>query len=489
LNSNSVANPTATPAATTQYILQVTDGLGAIDRDTVIVTVYQLPTVELGPPVLLCSGDSAVLDAGSGMTVYSWSTGASSQTITVSIADTYYVTVINSYGCVNSDSVVVTVGSQPIATITGDTNICDNETAMLVAGGGGTYLWSTMVATDTIYVSPSVTTQYYVVVSVGSCVDTAYFTLTVYPSPNVDLGPDQGLCVGDSVILDAGGGFLSYIWSTTEISQTIDVYTSGIYSVTVADAGFCPGIDSVVVVFDTIPNAYILGDTAMCFGDSIVLTGYGGGAYLWSNSSPQNSITVSPISNTTYTLTVSNGACTSTATYNITVYPLPTVFAGYDTTVAAGTSVQLHATGGTTYTWSPTWYLSCYDCPDPICTPDATTAYLVTITDDHGCTNTDDVIVYVEYECGDIFVPTAFAPNGNNYNDYFRILGGCFTTFNLQIFDRWGNKIYESDEQSLGWDGTYKAEPMDGGIYYFIYSGTRIDGETVAGNGDVTLIR
>ncbi len=489
LSSNTAANPTASPASTTQYILQVTDSLGNSDVDTVIVTVYPLPSVDLGPPVYLCTGDSTVLDAGAGMTVYSWSTGASTQTITVTTSDTYYVTVSNSYGCINTDSVVVTVSPQPTASISGDTSICDNETAMLVAGGGGLYTWSNSMTNDTIYVSPAVTTQYYVIVSVGSCVDTAYFTVTVYPSPNVDLGADQNLCEGDTTTLDAGGGFLSYFWSTTETTQTIDVISSGVYYVTVTDAGSCLGIDSVNIVFDTIPYAYILGDTAMCFGDSVVLTGYGGGAYLWSTSSTQSSITVSPGSNTTYTLTVSNGNCSATVSYDVVVHPLPTVDAGNDTTVTAGTSVQLQATGGTYYSWSPAWYLSCTDCSNPICTPDETTVYTVTVTDDYGCTNFDDVIVYVEYDCGDIFVPTAFAPNGNNYNDYFRILGGCFTTFNLQVFDRWGNKVYESNEQSEGWDGTYKGEPLDGGIYYYIYSGMRIDGETDAGNGDVTLIR
>lgn len=489
MSNNTDPNPMVSPTSTTQYILLVTDSLGNSDLDTVLVTVYPLPNVDLGPPLFLCIGDTDTLDAGAGMASYLWTGGASTQTLEVTTSGTYYVTVTSSNGCTTIDSIVVTVAPQPTATINGDTVICEGDIAMLVADGGGLYDWNTGQTNDTIYVSPTSTIQYYVIVSVGSCVDTAYHTVTVLPSPNVDLGPDQSLCEGDTATLDAGLGFLSYLWSTSETSQTINVLTGGTYYVTVNDTGSCPGIDSVIIIFDTIPIAYILGDTAMCYGDSVVLTGYGGGAYLWSTSSTQNSITVSPLSNSTYTLTVSNGSCTDVASYTVTVYPLPNVYAGNDTTITAGSSVQLLATGGVYYTWSPIWYLSCIDCPDPVCTPDVTTVYTVTVTDANGCSNTDDVIVYVEYNCVDIFVPTAFAPNGNNYNDYFHVLGGCFSTFNMKIFDRWGNKIFESNDQEDGWDGSYKGEPMDGGIYYYIYSGMRIDGETDSGNGNITLIR
>lgn len=232
---------------------QYTDSNNCTASITQTVMVYQSPEVDLGSDQILCEGDSVLLGAGAGFIGYSWSTGDTDSSLTVFTSDTYSVTITNSDGCEAEDAVDITFYPNPVANIQGDTVGCEGETiALSVAGQGNSYTWNTGDIMDHINVSTSGT--YAVTVSAQGCIGEDEIDVTFYPNPIVDLGPDVVSCQGETVVLDAGT-WSSYLWSTLSTSPTIDVMTSGNYSVSVTDQNGCFGTDAVAVTFNPLPIA------------------------------------------------------------------------------------------------------------------------------------------------------------------------------------------------------------------------------------------
>lgn len=233
--------------------------------------------------------------------------------------------------------------------------------------------------------------------------------------------------------------------------------------------------------------ASLNGTKNICQGSSDVLSASGGSSYLWSNGATSQTITVSPSANTEYSVIVSNGSCSATDSIHITVHPGPVVTLCCDTTISPGQSVPLDATGGVSYSWSPDNGLSCNNCPDPIASPSQTTTYYVTINTDSGCSVTDAVTI--DINCGQVFIPTAFSPNNDGQNDILYVRGDCINTMDFIVFDRWGNKVFESQNKSDGWDGTYKGKAMNTGTYVWYLKATLDDGSLVKKKGNVALVR
>jgi gliding motility-associated-like protein len=308
----------------------------------------------------------------------------------------------------------------------------------------------------------------------------------------VQLGADTTLCSGQQLILNAGSPNSTHTWSTGATSQSITVSTAGTYYVTVSDT--C-GIrtDTIVVAVTPTPVADAGNNALICNGDGVQLAASGGSNYSWqpagSLSNPTSAITFAqPAATTTYTVTVSNGNCATTDTVQVVVLPLPGANAGADVTVNIGSGISLNAAGNGSYIWSPPASLSCNACASPVASPTVTTVYVLTVTSADGCVSTDSVRVTVEYNCGDVFVPNVFSPNDDGSNDVLFVYNNCITEMTFQVFDRWGNQLFFSSEQSRGWDGTYKGEKMNSGIYAWQLRATLIDGRSIELAGDVQLI-
>jgi gliding motility-associated-like protein len=141
-------------------------------------------------------------------------------------------------------------------------------------------------------------------------------------------------------------------------------------------------------------------------------------------------------------------------------------------------------------TWTPDATLSCNDCLDPTATPGVSTTYYVTVTTPDGCTSTDSTVITVIPPCGELFVPDMFSPNGDGNNDLLCFYGGCPVKFEIEIFNRWGELVYQSNESQICWDGTYRDKPLNTGVYAYklVY---QLQGETeeTLTNGNITLVR
>jgi gliding motility-associated-like protein len=167
----------------------------------------------------------------------------------------------------------------------------------------------------------------------------------------------------------------------------------------------------------------------------------------------------------------------------------PTANAGNSVVITSGSTTILNGSGsaGATFSWSPSATLSCNTCPNPTAAPTQTTTYTLTVTL-NGCSTSDTVTVFIDILCGELFVPTAFSPNGDNQNDILYVFGNCITNLQFAIFDRWGEKVFETTNQLEGWDGTFNGKKMDPAAFAYYLSAT-VKGEEVKKHGNITLVK
>ena len=160
-------------------------------------------------------------------------------------------------------------------------------------------------------------------------------------------------------------------------------------------------------------------------------------------------------------------------------------------------SVELSAEGASNptgeavnYSWFPPVSLNCTECPNPIANPTETTTYAVTATNLSGCSITDSVTVNVLLS-RDVFIPNIFTPNEDGRNDNFTIYGNGIANMTLTVFDRWGGRIFETNDMANGWDGTAKGRNVDSGVYVYMAEISFVDEniEPVIKTGSITLVR
>ncbi len=182
--------------------------------------------------------------------------------------------------------------------------------------------------------------------------------------------------------------------------------------------------------------------------------------------------------------------CTDTASITITVLPLPNIniTTGDTIVVRYGEEVQLMAEGGIKYSWSPSWGMNNPNISSPVIKPSETTLYTVNGINENGCGEDDAIYVIVDFS-HNLFIPTAFSPNGDNRNDLFRIANfGAQRVSEFRVYNRWGQEVY-SARDNRGWDGTYRGETMDPGTYHYIIKAAFADGHVETFKGDVVLVR
>jgi len=252
----------------------------------------------------------------------------------------------------------------------------------------------------------------------------------------------------------------------------------------------------ITITVDSFPAALAGPDQTICPGDSAQLSASGGAAYSWtpaadlSDPSAANPF-ASPLQSTSYIVTVSNGVCSDQDTVNVNVFPQPALNTGSSVSIASGDSIALLVIGGISYAWSPAEGLSCINCPDPVASPSVTTTYCVQVGDSNGCSNEVCVQIKVELQCGELFVPSAFSPNGDGQNDVLFVYAraGCLTGLSFMVFDRWGEKVFESSDPAQGWDGSFAAKPLSTGVYVYRLEAEMADGTKRSASGNVSLLR
>ena len=371
-----VTQANITPSGVYQYaVLNSSPACFASSKQVKVIFVTPTATITPLGSTALCPGGSVVLQANPGSS-YLWSNGATSDSIVVSAAGTYTVTVTQFGNCYAVSTPVVVTQSAPVAAINGVLTICSGSNTTLTATAGASYLWSTGATTQSVSVGTSNTYTVTVTYS-GGCTATASVNVTANTNPVPSITGNNSICQGQSSTINAGS-YAGYLWSTGATAATINVNTAGNYSVTVTDANGCTGTASFNLTVNANPTPTITGVTSFCAGENSTLNAGGGYTnYLWSGGATTQTINVTAGGN--YAVTVANAAgCTATTNKVITVNALPVPAISGPAGICPGASANLFAGSYASYLWSN-------GNTTPSITTNVSGNYTVTVTDANGC--------------------------------------------------------------------------------------------------------
>jgi len=352
-----------------------------------------------------------------------------------------------------------------------------------------------------------------VVTNSTGCTDTSKKYFPVYPLPSTNAGIDTAVCVGGSVTLQ-GSGADNYTWVSPD--NTLSCHncqnpiatpdTTTAYILNGYTTFGCTKSDTVVVNVIQPQNVTIVSAAdSICVGQSVQLKASGETSYLWTPaaglSNPNSSDPIaSPDTTTIYQVigTDYKSCFADTQSVKINVFNYPTINAGPNVTIIPGASYQINASGSSdinAIVWSPPAGLSCTTCLTPVATPILTTTYIVSVTNNGGCTASDSITIIVLCGNNNLFVPNTFSPNGDGMNDVFYVRGtGLSRIQSMLIFNRWGQVVFEkkdfpANDPSVGWDGTINGKPAPVDVYVYTIEVICNNSQIVPYHGNVALIR
>lgn len=337
------------------------------------------------------------------------------------------------------------------------------------------------------------------------------FTLEDYPPLALAFDVDNISCNGESdgraaAIVTGGTGVYAYNWSNNRNGSVIDQVPAGTYVVTVTDSNGCI-ISGDTVLTEPPLLVLTLGEVVnnICFGESegSIAVSASGGTPLYEYSIGGSAFQLDSLFENLpageYTITVMDAlGCTDVIQAEVTQPIELIVDAGPNQFIDLGFSTQINAVANydpVTFAWSPADSLSCTDCPNPGVNAVNTTTYRVTVVNEAGCIGFDDITIYI-VKNRPVYIPNAISPNGDGINDGFTLFTGPAVRGiqSLKVFNRWGGLVYigkdfPPNEPSLGWDGTFKGQPVNSGVFVYLAEVEFIDGEVVEYKGDVTVVR
>lgn len=387
--------------------------------------------------------------------------------------------------CLATDSVTVHVYTVP-ADAGEDTSVCTGTPATLFASGGVSYYWNTGHYGNVVSITPLTDTIYYVTVTdTQGCKGEDSVRVTLLPLPTANAGEDQVICRGDTAFLIAGGGQI-YLWSNgvNTASNPVNPIYSAIYHVTATDQNQCSNKDSVLVYINHGPPADAGSDTSVCLGDSIRLMAGGGISYQWSGGETSAVIIVKPLTNSYFSVEVTDTAgCIGIDTVFVAVYALPVVSAlAQEPVICVGSTTKLSVSGALNFSWFPYDILSDSVGSQVQASPLETTSFTIFGQDERGCSDSTLLILEV-IDCS-LTIPNVFTPNGDGKNDYFAVEYKGLSPYSLKIYNRWGKRVFESEDSKVYWDGRIQGQEAAAGTYFYLLL---IDKKEYSGS--VTLIR
>ncbi|MEQ1745663.1 MAG: hypothetical protein ABMA02_09565, partial [Saprospiraceae bacterium] len=376
---------TVTTAGT--YTVTATDAFGCTDSDNFTISTLPPPTPAITGPAAICANSSGTLTVTQSFPNYNWSTGGNTQSIDVTSAGNYTVTVTDANGCTGTASFNLTVNPVPTPTITAAPYACNGQVTLNGGNGFSSYIWSTGQTINPITVNSN-DTYGLTVTDANGCTGTDAFFVNIPPPPVVGISGDAQFCQGGNSVLEATSGFNAYVWSTSQTGPTITVVNAGTYSMTATDGFGCTTTDVFPVQVVPNPTPTIAGPTSICAGGSATFTVQGNfSAYAWSTGGSTSSITVSNAG--TYTVVVTDAnSCTGTAgqTLSISTNLEPQIA---EQPYLCDGQIGLDAGAGfSTYLWSSGQNTSTI-------TVNTSGPYTVTVTDNTGCSGTDVVTVNI----------------------------------------------------------------------------------------------
>ncbi len=463
------------------YILSLNYG-PCLLHDTVALNVSELLPVALGADSTICEGDTISLNIFQAGASYLWENGDTSSSRKIAADGEIWVEVRKGT-CIEVDTMLVIVHPRFQVNLSPDSTLCIGTSYLLntvTSANNPSYLWNNGQTTPQI----SVTTSglYRVEVSEGPCTVSDSVQATFVPTPVANLGADRPFCQGDSVVLQSPWPGANYKWSTGVTTTAITVKTSGLYSVSLSLAN-CSDADTILLSTD-LPIPVDLGkDLAICTGESTSLSCPIAPAILWSTGSTTYFTNISQAGY--YWAQLTNGACVTTDSLYLNLLPLPE-FSAISTVICPDDSLLVD--------------LSCTNCsvqwfdqpsnPSSVRHFMARTINQAIVTNQEGCKTTVDIQVRLDLDCPlDLYVPTAFSPNGDKVNDVFIPIFSDIQPIDFYVFNRWGERIHTEAKILKGWDGKYLGEWCKTDVYLWEFTFVNKYGKNERQFGQVNLIR
>lgn len=435
----------------TQYSVAATVANGCIGRDTIVISQIPMLNLGIGNDTAICVGESInftfTKPIGSSQI---WNTGSTMQTISADSAAAYSVLVTDSNGCLNHDTIVLSLNPLPIVNLGNDTTICSGTSITLTPQNiGSTYLWNDGSSGQSLIASA--VGEYFVeeTNSLGCIGKDTIEILALDTLPLVDLGPDSiMICSGASIALDGGSTGSSYLWQDASTNQTFNTSTLGKYFVQVKNGNNCIASDTLEInAFFPLPPVNIGNDTSICIGTSVTLDAGPASSWAWLPSGNTSTITASLAGTYSVEISDSNG-CIGRDTILISNDTLPAITLGNDTSICEGDTVDLVTVLGlTSYLWTNN------SSTTNIAKVFTTNTYEVTGTDSNGCENTASIDVTVNP------LPVIGLADSSNYCVYGQNL--IISVFESGATYLWNNGL-ATQQIPISSVGTYWVDVTDG---------------------------
>ena len=537
--TNSVTlNPsfTYTNPGTYTVSLVVYDTTKCVKKDSVvkIITVHPRPLPAFSATVSPCSNTLTLLNNSTGSSNnYSWNFGDATATSTLSnpthtylSSGNYTVSLYaqNSFGC--KDSI-----KQPVSVfifnpgVVSPTAICRGYSASIGASGGTSYTWNPTSTLNNSLIaspiaSPTASTIYTVIINNNSpgytCTKTLTTAIVVNPKPTANFNYSINPCGGGVTYNDlSSSNIAAWQWTlsstaTSTVQNPYNFYNVGgsnVVTLIVTSTDGCKDTTSQLIVVPLPPPVSISGPTTICIGNKAQLIASGGVSYQWTptvslflpytaNPSATPSVSTQYSVLITTSVIVNGIPCQFLLTTNVIVsqvssIPISAIANPVIVTNGNATTLTYIGDPGATVYWLPAGSTTPASGYTVIAYPDRPTTYTAVATS--GACKEITTVSVEAYSAGcidnDVFVPNTFTPNGDGKNDILFVRGLKVDEVYFAIYNRWGEKVFDTNDKSKGWDGIYKSRPADVGVFGWYLKVKCINGEESFRKGNVTLIR
>lgn len=502
------------------YSVTITDNIGCKRIETFTIQQPSPLVISYTDTMqVLCNGECngtvrAVASGGVPNYEYHWINGTNVDYATGLCAGIYTITVTDENTCTTTSQFRILDTSSFDASGFAIAARCFGECngiATVVASSGlppYTYHWN--IGNDSTSFHNLCSDIYSVTVSdANTCLRNVFITVPEPPALEFDsIYTRNALCNGDCngiirVFPVGGTSPYSITWNGVLGSSLAENLCSGSYAIVITDSNGCQ-IDTTIILTQPDPLTVEITTTKVpcveaCIGSAYATVSGGTPQYFYYWSSGQNQVTeIHNLCKGNYMVTVSDfNNCHTMAQFSIvdsSLFPQDIVAWSDKDSIYQSQSVQLHSTEltGFTYHWEPDNSLNNPNIPNPLANPWGSTTYVVYVSDVNGCILTDTVrIIVLEVICDEpfVYVPNAFTPNADGNNDVLFVRSEIVTDVIFAVYDRWGEKIFETTNMNKGWDGTYKGIQSDPGVFVYYLDATCLNKDKYIKKGNVTLIR
>ena len=533
IGNSSSYGPVSFTSPGTYTVTHSLTSAGCTASTSSLITVNPTPTISLSNNGPVCQGNNISINSISTATSYAWTGpgGFTSNLQNPSITSisnnsgTYSVNIVDNNGCINSGTTNIVINPLPVITVNTPT-ACSGGNFTLTATGGTTYNWSGPLGFTSTLQNPTLSNAssnmngiYTVTVTdVNGCINSNSSNITVNPSFTISSSNTGPSCVGGTITLTSPSGYI-YNWSgpngftsssQNPILNNVQNTTLGQYSLTVFDLNGCQGSATTDVIINPNPILSIISSNGNICAPACVdftlnsSTSINSIDWIFTNGMPLSSNVSTQCFNkggiyTSTATVIDNKGCIGVITHSVEVYYVPTAdFVFYPLKPIEKEEINFTDASHGSIISSWNWYFNntlgtTFQNPTNIFTDLGTYPVTLIVKSDKGCTDTITKIINVG-EDYNIYVPNSFTPNGDGTNDYFQPKGKGIVKYELMIFDRWGEMIFETKNFNQGWDGKVHrgvdyGEICKDDVYVWKISLTNVFGKSHELKGHITLIK